>query len=519
MFDRIDRVLVRFSTWSAGIFFVSTLVVGFASDQSELIQRAIIPGVVLVIGVPMLVLDRPRALPQLIATGITIALFVGFLEPFPNAELGLLAMGLAGVTLIRRRYVPYVATVGVGLAAVSLWWQGDWGLAVNSALVFVFAGSLVAWMKSELERGQSDFRSLFERYRDLFSNAPIPMWEFDLTETKRGLTGFSEDERADLPDLTRAARVVAANREAIALFGPETGTDPLQTPLSEEALREVMGFTSGRNGLAEIQVDVDAGTGKDRHLSVTIAPLGRVDEFGPDGVLLSARDITEVVEAARALEKLVESKDQFIATVSHELRTPITAVVGLAQELRDRFDEFDREEIDEFVGLVSDQGADVAHIVEDLLVAARAEVGSLTLQIEDVDLLAMMQSMLNSEVSLSSRVDSAVVGADAGRVRQIIRNLLANAVRYGGPNRTVVISTDNDWAYLEVRDDGSPIEPESRERVFDAYQSAGNVPGRTGSVGLGLTVSRQLARLMGGDLTYDHDGSESVFTLRLPLAI
>ena len=518
MFDRVDMVLVRFSTWSAGIFFVSTLVVGFVSNQSELIQRAIIPGVVLAIGVPMLLLDRPRALPQLIATAIAIALFVGFLEPFPNAELGLLAMGLAGVTLIRRRYAPYIVTVGVGLAAVSLWWQGDWGLAVNSALVFVFAGSLFAWMKSELERGQRDFRSLFERYRDLFSNAPIPMWEFDLTETKRGLAGLAVGKRADLPDLTRTARVVAANKEAIALFGPETATDPLQTPLSEEVLREVMGSTSGGDGLAELQVDVDAGTGDDRHLSVTIAPLGRVDEFGPDGVLLSARDITDVVEAARALEKLVESKDQFIATVSHELRTPITAVVGLAQELRDRFDEFDREEIDEFVGLVSDQGADVAHIVEDLLVAARAEVGTLTLQIEEVDLLAMMHTM-PTDVSLSSRVDSAVVGADAGRVRQIIRNLLANAVRYGGPNSTVVISTDSDWAYLEVRDDGSPIEPESRERIFDAYQSAGNVPGRTGSVGLGLTVSRQLARLMGGDLTYDHDGSESVFTLRLPLAI
>jgi signal transduction histidine kinase len=73
-------------------------------------------------------------------------------------------------------------------------------------------------------------------------------------------------------------------------------------------------------------------------------------------------------------------------------------------------------------------------------------------------------------------------------------------------------------AVVEVRDDGDPIHPDERERVFEAYQSGGDVPGRTGSMGLGLTVSRQLARLQGGDLTYSHDGAESVFALTMPLA-
>lgn len=73
-------------------------------------------------------------------------------------------------------------------------------------------------------------------------------------------------------------------------------------------------------------------------------------------------------------------------------------------------------------------------------------------------------------------------------------------------------------AVVEVRDDGDPIHLDERDRMFEAYQSGGDVPGRTGSVGLGLTVSRQLAVLLGGDLMYSHDGAESVFTLKMPPA-
>ena len=102
------------------------------------------------------------------------------------------------------------------------------------------------------------------------------------------------------------------------------------------------------------------------------------------------------------------------------------------------------------------------------------------------------------------------------RVRQIFRNLLANADRYGGPHITVRVDRFGDVYALSVIDDGAGIPEADRERVFDPYSRAHREVGRTESVGLGLTVSRQLARLMSGDLSYDYRSGHSIFTVTLP---
>ena len=105
---------------------------------------------------------------------------------------------------------------------------------------------------------------------------------------------------------------------------------------------------------------------------------------------------------------------------------------------------------------------------------------------------------------------------DPVRVRQIFRNLLANADRYGGPRIIVRVDRFGDVYALSVIDDGSGIPETERERIFDPYCRAHNQVGRTESVGLGLTVSRQLARLMNGDLSYDYRSGHSIFTVTLP---
>jgi signal transduction histidine kinase len=115
-------------------------------------------------------------------------------------------------------------------------------------------------------------------------------------------------------------------------------------------------------------------------------------------------------------------------------------------------------------------------------------------------------------VEETEKVDAWV---DSLRFRQIVRNLLTNATRHGGPIVTVRISQAEGWAIVEVADNGPGIPPEVQEAVFTPYYTLRPTPGLTGSIGLGLTVGRQLARLMGGDVTYRHNG-ESVFTVTLP---
>jgi signal transduction histidine kinase len=222
----------------------------------------------------------------------------------------------------------------------------------------------------------------------------------------------------------------------------------------------------------------------------------------------------------RELRELIQSKDELVASISHELRTPMTTVLGLARELDERFTDFRRTEVEEFISLIVDESGDVANILEDLLVAARADIGTLSLDIHPVELISTIDAVLAAlpQNTIDFRDDSAPteVLADGGRVRQILRNLVVNASRHGGPAARILIERRGATVSVAVCDNGDPISPPERERIFHAYgghEVSSTVPG---SVGLGLTVSREMARLMGGDLVYDHDGTEGSFTLTLP---
>ncbi len=227
------------------------------------------------------------------------------------------------------------------------------------------------------------------------------------------------------------------------------------------------------------------------------------------------------LESQQELHELIRSKDELVASISHELRTPMTTVVGLSRELDERFADFDPNEVEEFVGLIVQESCDVANILEVLLVAARAEIDTLSLDMRPIELAATIGAALPGapQVAIEGLENAGPIEvlADAGRVRQILRNLVVNAARYGGPRMRIVVERRGGVVAVAVRDNGGPIPPDDRDRIFEAYRTRAygtNVPG---SVGLGLTVSRDLARLMGGDLVYDHDGIEASFTLTLPL--
>jgi signal transduction histidine kinase len=226
-------------------------------------------------------------------------------------------------------------------------------------------------------------------------------------------------------------------------------------------------------------------------------------------------------DARRNLEDIVKAKDRFIASVSHELRTPMAVVMGLSSELNLRRQDFTDEEVAEFIDLIARQSGEVGDIIEDLLVSARATAESITvlpemIRLDEVVNDALM-SMPNEQTRRIASTDLAPVAtyADPLRVRQIIRNLVANGHRHGGTRVFLKVTTIEGAAVLEVSDDGPGIPPARRSEIFEAY-STGEMQGRTASIGLGLTVSRQLARLMGGDVRYIHDPLPT-FRLTLPV--
>jgi signal transduction histidine kinase len=219
---------------------------------------------------------------------------------------------------------------------------------------------------------------------------------------------------------------------------------------------------------------------------------------------------------------MIDYKDEFVASVSHELRTPLTAVVGFAEELRDNFDTMATEEVRELIELIGDQSLEVANIVEDLLEVARLGSESLTLVPEQICALVETDQVVRS-LGMASNVsfvgtDDCYAVADSGRFRQVVRNLLTSARRYGGELVEVDASYSEDHAVIQIRDNGSGVPRERWEQIFEPYERTRQSGSTPASVGLGLTVSRQLARLMGGDLAYRYVDGWSVFELSVPMS-
>ncbi|MGH8953345.1 MAG: sensor histidine kinase, partial [Acidimicrobiia bacterium] len=178
-------------------------------------------------------------------------------------------------------------------------------------------------------------------------------------------------------------------------------------------------------------------------------------------------------------------------------------------------------EATEILELIAEQSRDMADMVEDLLVAARADIGTVTIHPDVVYLRAQAEVAVASLGTEPPNTIDVVGGpgkawADPTRTRQIIRNLLTNAVRYGGAMVTIEATTHGDATVLTVSDDGPGLAEADWEKIFEPYVRAHERPTQPESVGLGLSVSRQLARLMGGDLTYHADDKGSVFQLTLP---
>jgi signal transduction histidine kinase len=220
------------------------------------------------------------------------------------------------------------------------------------------------------------------------------------------------------------------------------------------------------------------------------------------------------------LEALDRDKRDFLASVSHELRTPLAAVLGFATELADSWDGFDTKEAHTLVSLIASQAEDIASIVEDLLTLTRLEAGTMSvhpvavnLQEHVAGLVATLARSTGREVTWAG---NATVIADPTRLRQVLRNLVTNAFRYGGEIVRVHVRDEGSSAVVDVRDTGGPI-PASRVRtMFEPFDHGDHAMTMPHSVGMGLAVARSLAVLMGGSLDYMHDGIESIFRLTLP---
>lgn len=240
-----------------------------------------------------------------------------------------------------------------------------------------------------------------------------------------------------------------------------------------------------------------------------------------DGTVYAFRDLT----AERQLER---ARGDMIATVSHELRTPIAAVYGAAQTLqRSGLAEADREAL---LRVVSEQSERLARLVEEVLTASRLDSGQLSVQEERFDPAAVAADAVaaaraaNAGRTLMLANGEAVphVLADAGRLRQVLANLIENAIKYSPEDTPVEVSVEArpQTVVLTVRDGGIGIPVEEQERIFEKFHRLDPQLARgVGGTGLGLYIARELVVGMGGRIWVEPNGNRgSAFSVELPRA-
>lgn len=226
------------------------------------------------------------------------------------------------------------------------------------------------------------------------------------------------------------------------------------------------------------------------------------------------------LERLRTTEGEVESKDRLIRAVSHELRTPLTALLGYAQLLGDaQIDDVERQEV---VRTIVAQGTDLSNIVDDLLTRAQAEADTLRVAHVPLSLGAQVAQVVEGwSPDQADRIRSTAARevkafGDPARVRQIVRNLISNAIRYGDGVVEISATTSGGMSQIAVANAGDPIPTEHRALIFDPYHRVAGDDPRPSGLGLGLAISQHLATAMGGRITYDYRGGRSVFELALP---
>lgn len=258
---------------------------------------------------------------------------------------------------------------------------------------------------------------------------------------------------------------------------------------------------------------------------------------GPDGhssiAIGTSRDITERKEAELEAERRLEAereaarlRDAFIGVVSHELRTPITTIFGGTRVLARRWRHMQSSARDALLTDVADEADRLFRMVEDLLVLTRVERGSLDVGDEPVAIRPVVDRVLASErarspeVTFEARVpaDLPLAEGEEMYVEQVLRNLLTNAAKYGGPGSTVTVEAvaERDAVALRVLDEGPGIVEDEAERLFELFYRSPSTAPKAAGAGIGLFVCRQLAIAMGGGVrAHNRPEGGAVFQLRL----
>ena len=257
------------------------------------------------------------------------------------------------------------------------------------------------------------------------------------------------------------------------------------------------------------------------------------------GAVIDRAEVMERLSAhAQALEssnlKLAElnrMKDVFLSTASHELKTPLTSVIAYSELLDEHSVTLSSQQRAEFLARLQAEANRLLGLIEDILDLSRLETGKLTLRRQSASVNAIVHAALETTqplaskhgVALRERLDDGLANleVDEVKMRQVVVNLLTNAVKFSPEGQTVTVGTrfDDGFIVIEVEDHGPGVKPEDSAHIFELFgQGLREQDGRTSGLGMGLHLVKRIAELHGGHVGVNSTpGAGSTFWVRLPL--
>lgn len=381
-------------------------------------------------------------------------------------------------------------------------------------------------VKESSARSQAEIETLSDK-----------MWE--LRENQEHFRGLIDALGDIVIHRDRAGRVVFANK----VFADLIGLD--QSEIVGKKLAD-LGIDFGvapdaafARGEYLRSTDVEIRTSKGTRWFSWIELSARDAELSTASHRAIARDITDrkvaeaaLIEARQKAEFASQAKSRFLATVSHEIRTPMNGIGGMAKLLRDTRLSPEQQT---YVAAISTSAGALVGLIEDLLDFAKIEAGRLETNVQKIsprELTDGVVELLASRaydkgIGLGCHVAAdvpAMLDADPGKLRQVLLNLIGNAIKFTATGGVRVAATRTEvngkpMLQVSVSDSGSGISEADRERIFEEFEQVDGTSTRDyGGVGLGLAISRKLVNSMGGTLRVDGEpGQGSVFTFTVPI--